>query len=489
MKNNFVISFIAISLITAAASEDCDKCVLKEKCLEFGKLSRDEQDEWQIKFPCEEAKQKESGKMFGFGPTAKGDYVCCSNGIWGRTGSAEPTDPASSQVPSVNSRRGNYNNNFGNRNNYDDQNGGYYPNSRSANGYDFENNGRPNNNGWGSDQYPNNGGYNNGYDSNDGGYGYTQRPPKNYFNSNNNPYVTSSPFFPVNRPGNNGNVNQGGQCAVTSFPPQPETGCCGREASDADRIIGGKETELEQFPWTVLLKVTFDYGDKRQAFNCGGSLISSRYVLTAGHCVYDEGGKIVDIEVNLAEYDKRTFPKDCKLVLGQGQKCIENVVMKADDVTLHPQYQDAQLKNDIALIRLRGIAPYTDYIRPICLPSIDIDSPNFSNLRLAVAGWGRNGRYRSDIKQSTIVNLVPQEKCKKFYPGLSRRNLCAAGYTGEDTCKGDSGGPLMTVYGGKYEVVGVVSGKRADSPCGTSVPSLYTNVYHYRDWIRNNIKN
>lgn len=67
--------------------------------------------------------------------------------------------------------------------------------------------------------------------------------------------------------------------------------------------------------------------------------------------------------------------------------------------------------------------------------------------------------------------------------------MCAAGYTGEDTCKGDSGGPLMTVYGGKYQVVGVVSGKRADSPCGTSVPSLYTNVYHYRDWIQSNMKN
>lgn len=130
----------------------------------------------------------------------------------------------------------------------------------------------------------------------------------------------------------------------------------------------------------------------------------------------------------------------------------------------------------------------TDYIRPICLPPIDIDSPQFSDVRLAVAGWGRNGQYQSDIKQSTFVNLVPQEQCKKFYPDLTREDLCAAGYRGEDTCKGDSGGPLMTVYNGKYYVVGVVSGKRADSPCGTSVPSLYTNVYHYVDWIRSNIR-
>lgn len=131
---------------------------------------------------------------------------------------------------------------------------------------------------------------------------------------------------------------------------------------------------------------------------------------------------------------------------------------------------------------------FPDYIRPICLPSINLDSRENSNLPLIVAGWGRNGPYRSDIKQSTVVNLVPNGECKKYYPSLTTKQLCAVGHTGEDTCKGDSGGPLMTVYGGKYFVVGIVSGKRADYPCGSSVPSLYTNVYHYLDWILSNIK-
>ncbi|KAJ8730068.1 hypothetical protein PYW07_017106 [Mythimna separata] len=468
MKTYLAISFIAVSLITTVSADACSKCVKVAQCASYGILSKQEQEAWQIAHPCASPSAKEYGKLFGYSNIAKGDYVCCD-------------DP--NVKPTVGNRNLDYNN-YGNPNNYDDPNTGYnYPNQQNPNGYDFGN-GRQNNNGWGSDNgngnaigYPNQG--------DDGGYGYTQSPPRNYFN---NPYVTSSPFFPAHGLAHRGDGNQG-QCPVTSFPPKPETGCCGREAADSDRIIGGRETELEQFPWTVLLEITFDYGDRRQAFNCGGSLISSKYILTAGHCVFDQGGKIVNIDIYLAEYDKRTFPKDCKNVLGEGQKCVENIVMKAEDVVLHPQYDDTHLNNDIALIRIQGLAPYTDYIRPICLPTIDIDSPDFFNLRLAVAGWGRNGRYRSDIKQSTIVNLVPQAKCKKFYPSLSRRQMCAAGYSGEDTCKGDSGGPLMTLYGGKYEVVGVVSGKRADSPCGTSVPSLYTNVYHYGDWIRSNMKN
>lgn len=59
-------------------------------------------------------------------------------------------------------------------------------------------------------------------------------------------------------------------------------------------ITGGKETELDQFPWTALLKVTFDYGDKQASYSCGGSLISSKYILTAGHCVFEAGAKIVE---------------------------------------------------------------------------------------------------------------------------------------------------------------------------------------------------
>nr|XP_021192156.2 serine protease 7 [Helicoverpa armigera] len=524
MKRFVTITFIAVTLIATVAAEACDKCVKADKCAAYGKLSKAEQDAWQIKYPCASPDVEDYSKLFGYAPISKGDYVCCSK---------------LAQGIKVGSRHPNYNY-YGNPNDDDDDSSPEYndePNSQSPDSEEHRNK-RQNNNGWGSDN-----GNDNGYQNPN--YGYN--PPKNYFNTNNNPYVTSSPFFPAHGHGNGG-ISTQGQCPVTSFPPKPETGCCGREASDSDRIIdkpkppsyydngprrggsgnsydspggwsswmpkqhgygsqrrvrrsdtpdvsigdriaGGRETELEQFPWTVLLEITFDYGDKRQGFNCGGSLLSSKYVLTAGHCVFDQGGKIVDIDIYLAEYDKRTFPKDCKNVLGQGQKCIENVVMKAEHVALHPQYDDTHLNNDIALIRIQGNAPYTDYIRPICLPTIDIDSPDFSNLRLAVAGWGRNGRYRSDVKQSTIVNLVPQAKCKKFYPSLSRRQMCAAGYTGEDTCKGDSGGPLMTLYGGKYEVVGVVSGKRADSPCGTSVPSLYTNVYHYRDWIRSNMQN
>ncbi|KAJ2946089.1 hypothetical protein O0L34_g5008 [Tuta absoluta] len=353
--------------------------------------------------------------------------------------------------------------------------------------------------------------------------------PGNNFNDNGNNFDSRNDGFDPNP------IPNRKQCSESVFPPDRESGCCGMDLASErmyggvsnymarpansnyrrpntqdswwnpsrrftretpeelgisldNRIAGGKRTDLYQFPWTVLLKATFDYGTKQSTFNCGGSLISSRYVLTAAHCVSDPTGRITNIDVYLAEYDKRTYPRDC-VNSPEGRKCIDNILVKAEEVYAHPNYDDERLQGDVALIRLRENIPYTEFTRPICLPPINIDEPQYSNLRLAVAGWGRNGSVPSDIKQSTVVNLVPQRECARSYPSLTKQHVCAAGKTGEDTCKGDSGGPLMMLYEGKYYVSGVVSGKRADAPCGTSVPSLYTNVFQFLPWIQQTIRN
>lgn len=65
------------------------------------------------------------------------------------------------------------------------------------------------------------------------------------------------------------------------------------------------------------------------------------------------------IEIYLAEYDKRTFPRDCKLNFRGERTCIDNVLVFADSIIRHPDYDDKKLYADIALIRLHGNAPYT----------------------------------------------------------------------------------------------------------------------------------
>lgn len=68
--------------------------------------------------------------------------------------------------------------------------------------------------------------------------------------------------------------------------------------------------------------------------------------------------------------------------------------------------------------------------------------------------------------------------------------MCAGGQGGKDSCKGDSGGPLMweNQRGKKfYELVGVVS--FGPFPCGEeNEPGVYTKVHEYIPWIRQNVK-
>lgn len=73
---------------------------------------------------------------------------------------------------------------------------------------------------------------------------------------------------------------------------------------------------------------------------------------------------------------------------------------------------------------------------------------------------------------------------------LGRSQICAGGVRGKDSCKGDSGGPLMSLYVAEdfnWYAVGIVSFGPDD--CGQhGFPGIYTRVSDYMVWIIDNLK-
>lgn len=94
------------------------------------------------------------------------------------------------------------------------------------------------------------------------------------------------------------------------------------------------------------------------------------------------------------------------------------------------------------------------------------------------------------MKLKVQVPVVDQEVCRKKYTSLRTEindtQLCAGGVYAEDTCDGDSGGPLMRSLNNYWLVEGIVSFGRG---CGLEGwPAIYTRVASFDDWIRETIQ-
>lgn len=71
---------------------------------------------------------------------------------------------------------------------------------------------------------------------------------------------------------------------------------------DQDRILGGNETGIDQYPWMALV----EYISKKnmRLLSCAASLINKRYLVTAGHCVVGEVLELVGTPLVIADFYK-----------------------------------------------------------------------------------------------------------------------------------------------------------------------------------------
>uniref|UniRef100_A0A336MS33 CSON006215 protein n=1 Tax=Culicoides sonorensis TaxID=179676 RepID=A0A336MS33_CULSO len=265
---------------------------------------------------------------------------------------------------------------------------------------------------------------------------------------------------------------------------------CGVQVT-SDRIIGGNATAIDEFPFLALLYYKNPKNNKTR-YACGGTLIKSKTIITAAHCVEGDLGKRFEF-VRLGEWNTKT-EKDCVPIGLDEEECSDDPIdFRSQRIFIHPSRNPAQKANDIALIILDREPPYTDFIRPICLPTKAFETPKGSSQILVVAGWGSTTQYirtPSEIKMKLKLKHVSHGDCQaKFEPYntiiSNETQVCAGGERGKGTCGGDSGGPLMFFEAGKLHIVGIVS--FGTEPCAEAeIPGVFVNVWPYMEWINQN---
>ncbi|XP_075163211.1 ovochymase-like [Haematobia irritans] len=269
---------------------------------------------------------------------------------------------------------------------------------------------------------------------------------------------------------------------TTTISP-PSTGSdytCGVSRANTNRVVGGSETRRGAYPWMAALGYRDEFSPTLLKFLCGGSLISSNYVISSAHCINSNL-----VLVRLGAHD---------LSNSADVNAVDYGIRRTK---IHEQFDLKMIVHDIALIQLAQMVTMTNFITPICLPeSMTFINQDFVGMNPFVAGWGtiKHQGPTSNVLLHAQVPIVSRQTCEQSYQSVfnfvqfSDKIICA-GSSIVDACQGDSGGPLMlpqldgTTY--RYYLLGVVSYGYECARAG--FPGVYTRVAMYMSWIRQNM--
>ncbi|KAJ3648805.1 hypothetical protein Zmor_020580 [Zophobas morio] len=251
-------------------------------------------------------------------------------------------------------------------------------------------------------------------------------------------------------------VNNVSECGIVSVP----------------LIVGGELASEKEFPHMAVIGFGLS-PDAELKWDCGGSLISELYVLTAAHCL-----------------ESRQLGPSQKIRFGilrlqdTSSNLQERLVTKRIP---HPEHKSPLKANDIALIQMDQPIIFTPSVRPACLSVNDIRPGN----KALATGFGKvtyEAESGSESLMKVTLTIYSNDKCEKILPAketIRNTMLCAGKLSGgKDTCQGDSGGPLQTVLKDPYCMYSIAGVTSFGKFCGfANAPAIYTKVSSYVSWI------
>jgi secreted trypsin-like serine protease len=262
-------------------------------------------------------------------------------------------------------------------------------------------------------------------------------------------------------------------------------------SSPAHAIVGGSDAAPGEYPYVAHIVID-------RSFQCTGTLVTPRHVVTAAHCASLAPGGIANVAIGqpgqLIELSIGAHRTPSASPLGGYQSGGEKHVAKR--VYVNPGWQGlGSVSHDAAVIELDKASSK----RPVKIASARERSLWRAGTLATIAGFGvtEPDGEQPDVLQEARVPIVADSRAAAAYPyliegidplfgGFEGRTQVAAGYPkgGTDTCQGDSGGPLLVPAGSVRRLVGDTSyGAGCAEP---GFPGVYGRLAGatLREWIR-----
>ncbi|XP_019750870.1 transmembrane protease serine 2 [Hippocampus comes] len=240
---------------------------------------------------------------------------------------------------------------------------------------------------------------------------------------------------------------------------------CGESSAfPSSRIVGGTEASNEVWPWQVSLQIS------GRGHICGGSIISSYWIVSAAHCF-------------------QRFSRPSVWTVYSGDISLRKMSYyygnKVEKIISHEKYDSETYDNDIALLKLDTPLTFSKRVKPVCLPNFGME---FSAGDAAwITGWGslRSSGPSPDKLNQALVTIYSREACnnREILNGAVTESMICAGKLsgGVDSCQGDSGGPLVVKEADVWWLAGDTSW---GIECALkNKPGVYGNVPYFLDWI------